>query len=153
MADDVTMYNRQPWARRSWTTLIEVVRHFGVLEEQKKTLEREARQFERNAAKRSAPPTKKNGIPPAGPISALPVPAVESPPPAKEKKKRKTKTEKAAAAALLAADPLAVQVAPAPVKPAAGKPAAGKPIVKVPPLSLGPASGARSPPPAKVIAN
>ena len=52
MADDVTMYNRQPWARRSWTTLIEIVRHFGAPEEQKKTLERGARQFERNEAKR-----------------------------------------------------------------------------------------------------
>ena len=43
--DDLTLWDRQPWSQRSWLRLIEVVRHFGVLEEQSKTLQREAKAF------------------------------------------------------------------------------------------------------------
>ena len=137
LANDVAPYLRIPWGQRSWLNLVEVIRHFSVLEEQAKTLAREQKAFERAEAKRTQPAARTKG-PPVGPLSALPAAEIKGPPPAKDKKKRKTKAEKSAAAsATTTADAKAATnltaAAPAHTSPT---PRTKTIPVKVPPLSL-----------------
>ena len=97
LAADLVMYKRQPWHNRSWTQLIEAVRHFEVEERSDTVLAREMKAFQKAEARRNTqgqptPRQPKAGAP-AGLLSALPAPVLDPPPEKKEKKKRQSKTQ------------------------------------------------------------
>ena len=126
MQTDYVQYMRLPWGQRTWLSLVEVVRHFSVLEEHSKTLVREQKAFDRNENRQTAPTPKPKG-PPAGPLSALPAPEITGPPAPKSKKQKKPKADAPASSTSAAPAGTADTTAATPAQPKGPTPRAKPP--------------------------